>query len=57
MRLILLIFSHLTNGQIEVKTLTQDQTAKKCQRKEFNPELLAPEVSDLKHYIYNTMYK
>ena len=56
MRLILLIFSHLTNGQVEVKALTQDQTAKKCQRKEFNPELLALEVSDLKHYIYNTMY-
>ena len=39
-----------------MKALTQDQTAKKWQRKEFNPGLLAPEVGDLKHYVHNIMY-
>lgn len=52
----ILPFNRGANGQIEVKALTQDQTAKKWQRKEFNPELLAPEVSDLKRYIYDTTY-
>ena len=58
MRLILLIFSHLTDRQMgKLKWRHWPKIkAKKWQRKEFNPELLAPEVGDLKHYIHNIMY-